>query len=213
MKDGHALVIVDPLRDFCPGGALAAPEGDGIIPNINRLAREGGYDLVVLVNEQHPEGHISFASRHGREPFERATLDDGREQMLWPDHCVEGTEGCQPHPDLDTRPVDEVVVKARRAEVENYSGFEDEDGHGTGLDPLLRENGIRTMDVTGIAAEYCVHETVLDARDARRSYRTRVIEDAVAGIEANEGDTEKALRSMEDAGAERIRSQDVLGNS
>jgi nicotinamidase/pyrazinamidase len=206
----RALLIVDPLRDFCPGGSLAAPEGAAIMPRINELERSGRYDLVVLINEVHPPGHISFASRHGEEEFQEITLENGQKQMMWPDHCVEGTRGCKPHPDLDLEPVDETIYKGCRREVEDYSGFEDQDGEPTGLDDILRQHGIEGLDVVGIATDYCVKATVLHARREDRRYPTRVIQDACAGIEANAGDVEGAKQAMQEAGAEIVDAQRVL---
>ena len=206
----RALLIVDPLRDFCPGGSLPAPEGDAIMPRINELSNSGLYHRVILINEVHPPGHISFASRHGEEPFKEIVLDNGRKQMMWPDHCVEGTDGCKPHPDLDLDAVDATIKKGRRREAEDYSAFEDEDGERTGLDKLLQDNGIEALDVAGIATDYCVKASVLHARDAGRHYPTRVVLDACAAIDAQAGDAERAIDEMEAAGAGMTRTKAVL---
>ena len=200
----NALVIVDPLADFCPGGSLPAPGGDQIMPRINELMRTGGYPMVVLVQEEHPPDHISFASRHGLEPFREITLDDGRRQMLWPDHCIRGTAGAQPHRALARDRVTHVVKKGGRSETESYSGFEDEDGRETGLTDLLNAYNVRHIDVCGIATDYCVRATVLDARAPRRDLDTRVLLDACAGIDASDGDVDRAINEMRRAGAEII---------
>jgi nicotinamidase/pyrazinamidase len=208
----RALLIIDVLNDFCPGGSLAAPGGDAIVPRINRLMREGGYEAVILVREMHPPGHISFASRHGREPFQVLTLPDGRKQMLWPDHCVEGSTGCEPHRDLDLGQVSEEIRKGRKVDVENYSGFEDEDSEDTGLTEALRRRGLTAVDVVGIATDYCVYETVKDALEAPRRLDVRVVRDACAGIDANEGDADRALADMKERGARIVTTGEVLGD-
>ncbi|MGJ3242438.1 MAG: nicotinamidase [Opitutales bacterium] len=207
MPSKTALLIVDPLKDFCPGGSLATEQGAAIMPRINELARSGTYDAVVLIREMHPEGHISFASRHGKEPFQEIVLPGGRHQMLWPDHCVETGQGHEPHPDLDLSLIDKEVRKGRKPDVENYSGFADDDGEETGLHAYLREQGIGAVDVVGIAIDYCVKETACDAASERYGYRTRVLLDACAGVGATPEAIPDAKRQMAEAGAEVLAAR------
>jgi len=200
----RALIIIDPLNDFCPEGALAAPGGDQVMPMINDLMESGKYEPVVLVREEHPSNHISFASQHDEEPFTKKDLGDDEPQMLWPDHCVEGTEGAKVHPDLQLNLVNEVVIKGRRKDVENYSGFEDNDGVDTGLTQVLKGHGVAGIDVVGLATDYCVKETAIDGASEPRKFATRVLLQACRGIDANEGDVDAAIQQMEEAGVEII---------
>lgn len=202
----RALIIIDPLNDFCPGGALEAPEGDQIMPEVNKLMKSGDYEPVILVREEHPPNHISFASRHDEEPFTKKDLGNEEPQMLWPDHCVEGTEGAKVHPGLNLDLVEEVVVKGKRKDVENYSGFEDNDGVDTGLTEILKDHGVAAIDVVGLATDYCVKETAIDGASEPRKFATRVLLRGCRGIDANEGDVDQAIQEMKDAGVEVVEA-------
>lgn len=211
MTDSNrVLLIIDPLKDFCPGGALPAPGGDAIMPIINRLMHSGPYDAIVLVNETHPPDHISFASRHGEKPFTEKKLEEGWTQMLWPDHCVEGTGGAEPHEALDRDPVTHVFRKGQEKDVESYSAFRNVHGKETGLKDLLREAGVEAIDVVGIATDYCVKESVLDACDPQMGFTVRVVIDACAGIGASPEDVPNAVQQMQNAGAAIIESKDLV---
>jgi nicotinamidase/pyrazinamidase len=174
---GRALVIVDFQNDFTPGGALAVPAGDEIAPKLNALAASGDYDLVVATRDWHPPDHGSFAEQGGP----------------WPVHCVAGTPGAQLHPALDASRVDVVVDKGQDPGTEGYSGFE-----GTGLADLLRSRGITQVTVVGLATDYCVKNTALDA--LREGFAVTVDTNAVRGVEVEPGDSERALAQVRAAG-------------
>ena len=172
----RALVIVDFQNDFTPGGALAVPDGDAIAERINALAASGDYDLVVATRDWHPPNHGSFAPNGP-----------------WPVHCVADTEGAQLHPALDQSKVDVIVDKGQTPDTDGYSGFE-----GTELESLLRERGITQVTVVGLATDYCVKNTALDA--LRAGFQVTVDSTAVRGVEVQEGDSERALAEVRAAG-------------
>src|SRR3954468_17550223 len=175
----EALVIVDVQNDFTPGGALPVPEGDEIAPRLRELAGTGRFDLVVATRDWHPPDHGSF-SRHG-----------GR----WPDHCVAETPGAELHPALDGLPIDVIVDKGQDPATEGYSGFD-----GTDLAGLLRERGIDRVTVAGLATDYCVRATALDA--LRERFAVTLHTPASLGIEAEPGDVDRALNEVRAAGGD-----------
>ena len=176
---GRALIIVDYQNDFTPPhGALAVPEGDRIAGRINELAASGEYDLVVATRDWHPPDHGSFEAQGGP----------------WPVHCVRDTEGAQLHPDLDVSAIDEVVDKGADPATEGYSGFD-----GTALAGVLREHGIDHVTVVGLATDYCVKHTALEA--LREGFPVTVDTTAVRGVEVEPGDSERALAELRAAGA------------
>jgi nicotinamidase/pyrazinamidase len=175
----QALVIVDFQNDFTPGGALAVPDGDAVAERLNALAASGDYDLVVATRDWHPADHGSFAARGG----------------IWPDHCVAGTPGAELHPALDTARVDVIVDKGQDPATEGYSGFD-----GTNLAALLRERGIDRVTVAGLATDYCVRATALDA--LREGFAVTLDTAASRGIDALPGDVERALDEVRAAGGE-----------
>ncbi len=193
---GSALIVIDVQNDFCPGGALAVPRGDAIIPAVNRLIATA--DLVVLTQDWHPQGHGSFASSHaGRQPFETITVAYGP-QTLWPDHCVQGTAGAAFHPSLDATPAALVVRKGMRAAVDSYSAFFENDRRtATGLDGWLRSRGVDRVLLCGLAYDFCVAYSALDA--AGLGFATAVVEDACAAIDL-EGSRATQQKAMRDAG-------------
>lgn len=160
-----ALIVVDVQNDFCPGGSLAVPDGGAVVPRTNEMIKHG-YDTVVYSFDWHPVGHCSFASTHGKEPF--STTDDGT--ILWPDHCIADTYGAQLHPGLAPRPDDIRIFKATCVDKDEFSAF-----GGTDLAEQLQSRGITSVDVVGLAYDYCVKETALDA--AKCGFRTRVLSD------------------------------------
>jgi nicotinamidase/pyrazinamidase len=202
---GDALVVIDVQNDFCPGGALAVAEGDRVVPVINRLA--GGFHDVLLTQDWHPPGHVSFASSHpGRKPYETITLPYGP-QVLWPDHCIPGTRGAEFHPDLDTRAAALIVRKGHDPAVDSYSAlYENDHRTSTGLSGYLRARGLTRLFLTGLAADFCVLYSALDAR--REGFDVHVIEDAVRGIDL-EGSLARAWQSMDAAGVRRLRADDL----
>lgn len=201
------LVIVDIQNDFCPGGALAVPEGDRVVPLINRLAPR--FDLVVATQDWHPAEHGSFAANHpGRKPGDVIDLD-GLEQILWPAHCVQGTWGADFHPGLGRGRVARVFQKGTDPRIDSYSGFYD-NGHrkATGLGDWLRGRGVTEVYVCGLATDYCVKATALDA--AEMGFKTHLIEDACRGVELRPGDVGSAIAQMQAAGVIVVRSGEVL---
>jgi nicotinamidase/pyrazinamidase len=196
--DREVLIVVDAQRDFCPGGALAVPGGDAIMPLINRLARRFAH--VILTQDWHPPGHASFASAHpGQRPFETIELAYGP-QTLWPDHCVQGTDGAALHPAIEIPHAELVVRKGYHAGIDSYSAFRENDRKTpTGLAGYLRERGIERVTLCGLATDYCVMFSALDARDA--GFATAVELAASRGIDLD-GSLARALAAMLDAGVE-----------
>ncbi len=174
---GRALIIVDFQNDFTPGGALGVDGGDEIAPRLNMHAHSGDYDLVVATRDWHPSDHSSFAERGGP----------------WPVHCVRDTPGAQLHPALDAQSIDVIVDAGVDQALEGYSGFEDTD-----LEELLRSHGINEVTVVGLATDYCVKHTALDA--VRAGFRVRVDPEGVRGVNVNPGDSDRALEELRDAG-------------
>lgn len=190
------LILVDMQNDFCPGGALGVPEGDAIVPLVNRLAEQ--FDHIILTQDWHPAGHHSFASSHpGRQPFETITVAYGQ-QVLWPDHCIQGSEGAAFHPALDVPRAELVLRKGFRREIDSYSIFRENDRQTrTGLDAYLRERGLRRLFLAGLALDFCVAWSALDGRAA--GYEVVVLEDACRAIDLD-GSLERARGDMIAAG-------------
>jgi nicotinamidase/pyrazinamidase len=196
VTDRDLLLVIDVQNDFCPGGALAVPEGDAIVPTINRLARD--FPHVVLTQDWHPPGHASFASAHpGRQPFEAIELPYGA-QILWPDHCVQGTRGAAFHPDLDIPHAELVLRKGYHPAIDSYSAFQENDRKtATGLAAYLRERGFERVTLCGLATDFCVLYSVLDA--AAAGFAVTVVLDACRGID-RDGSIGRALDEMRAAG-------------
>jgi nicotinamidase/pyrazinamidase len=176
------LLVIDVQNDFCPGGRLAVPRGDEVVPLVNRLARQ--FDHVVLTQDWHPSGHSSFASSHpAKQPFETVTLAHGP-QILWPDHCVQGTEGAQLRADLEIPHAAMVIRKGFRTGIDSYSAFYENDRKTpTGLSGYLRERGLTRVFLVGLAFDFCVRYSAEDAR--REGFAAVVIEDACRGIDVD----------------------------
>ncbi len=193
----NALILVDIQVDFLPGGLLAVPDGDKVIPVANEQMKE--FELVTATQDWHPANHGSFASQHeGKEVGELIDLE-GLEQVLWPDHCVQGTKGAEFGPGLDTSGIDEVVRKGTDPSIDSYSGFYD-NGHrkATGLSASLKEKGVTDAYIMGLATDYCVKFTALDA--VQEGFRTHLILEGCRGIDMNPGDCDKAVEEMKQAG-------------
>jgi nicotinamidase/pyrazinamidase len=206
--DAHSvLIVVDVQNCFMPGGSLAVKQGDEVVPIINKLAQS--FQNVVITQDWHHPQHISFASQHlGKEPFEQIKLPYGR-QVLWPDHCVQGTEGASLHKDLSIPNAQLVIRKGFRQNVDSYSAFVEADRKtSTGLAAYLKARGIRTCYLAGLATDFCVAWTALDARKA--GFNATVIEDASRGIDLN-GSLAKAWAEMKAAGVKRAQSADIVG--
>ena len=202
---GDVLLVIDVQNDFCPGGALAVPEGDAVVPVINRIAPAFGQ--VVLAQDWHPPGHLSFASsHHGRQPFETIEVAYGS-QTLWPDHCVQGTPGADFHADLETARAGMIIRKGFRAEIDSYSAFfENDHKTATGLSGYLRDRGLGRAFICGLAADYCVAFSAVDA--AKQDLEVVVIEDACRGIDL-EGSMATAKDAMTQAGVRFIDSSAI----
>jgi nicotinamidase/pyrazinamidase len=207
MKPGErdVLLVVDVQNDFIPGGALAVKDGDQVIAVINRLAP--AFARVVLTQDWHTPGHVSFASSHpGKKPFETIELPYGT-QVLWPDHCVQGTPGAALHKDLNIAHAELIIRKGYRKQIDSYSAFLEADGKThTGLAGYLKERGLRNVYLVGLATDFCVGWSAVDARKA--GFGATVIEDACRGIDAN-GSLAKAWESMKKAGVKRAKSSDI----
>ncbi len=200
-----ALIVVDVQNCFLPGGSLAVKEGDQVIPVINRIAK--GFENVVMTQDWHTAHHISFASSHeGKKPFEMIKLPYG-DQVLWPDHCVQGTESAALAKELDIPKAELIIRKGFHNDVDSYSAFLEADKETrTGLAGYLKERRIDTVFVTGLATDFCVAWTAIDARHA--GLTTYVVEDACRGIDVG-GSLAKAWADMRTAGVERIQSSDL----
>lgn len=193
-----ALLLIDIQNDFMPGGALAVPGGDEIIPIVNELM--SGFDWIVATQDWHPADHGSFAANHpGRAVFEQIDLD-GLPQTLWPVHCVQNTGGAIFAPGLDTRKIERVFTKGMNPRIDSYSGFFD-NGHraSTGMGEWLKAHGIKNLSVAGVATDYCVKFTVLDA--LAEGFAVEVMEQACRGVNLHKGDVASALEMMQQSGA------------
>jgi len=199
------LLVIDVQNCFTPGGSLAVKDGDQIVPLINRISR--GFEHVVLTQDWHTPSHVSFASSHpGKKPFETTTLPYGT-QVLWPDHCVQGTEGAELNKDLKIPHAELIIRKGYRKPMDSYSAFYEADGKTpTGLAGYLRERGLKQVLCCGLATDFCVAWSALDARKA--GFDAAVIEDACRGIDVN-GSLAKAWQDMQGAGVKRLQSSDL----
>jgi nicotinamidase/pyrazinamidase len=183
-----ALILVDIQNDFCPGGSLAVREGDHVVPVVNALQKH--FDLIIATKDWHPVGHSSF-------------------ETLWPPHCVQDTQGAEFVPALDTTRIARTFLKGTDMEVDSYSGFFDnEHRRATGLGDYLKAQGVTDVVITGLATDYCVKFTALDA--LQLGFRTTVVRDACRGVEVNPGDTERALAEMAGSGARIVESHELL---
>ena len=208
----RVLILVDIQNDFVPGGALGVREGNLVVPVANRVqqAFAGAGDVIVATQDWHPPDHGSFAVSHpGKEVGDVIELN-GLRQILWPVHCVQNTRGAAFAPGLDVSRVRRVFQKGTDRTIDSYSGFFD-NGHrkDTGLGDYLKQQGVRDVYVCGLATDYCVKFTVLDA--IQLGFRTHVIEDACRGVNVNPGDADAAVEEMRRAGAKVMQSGDLVG--
>lgn len=202
----NALILVDIQNDFVPGGALAVPEGDSIVPICNRIS--GAFNLVVATQDWHPASHGSFAAAHpGRKIGEVIELH-GLPQILWPVHCVQNTPGAAFVAGLDMSRVERVFQKGTDPAIDSYSGFFD-NGHrkATGLGEYLKQRGVTDVYVAGLATDYCVKFTALDAQSL--GFRTSLIQDASRGVNVRPGDVDAAVEEMRRAGVRIVHSSQV----
>ena len=194
----RALIVIDVQNDFCPGGALAVAEGDRIVPGINALMAD--YDAVILTQDWHPAGHSSFASSHpGASPFDVTQMAYGP-QVLWPDHCIQGSLGAQFHPDLTTDRADLVIRKGFDPAIDSYSAFfENDHSTPTGLEGYLRTRGIDDLTMVGLATDFCVNFSAVDA--TRLGFRVTVRTEFCRGIDLD-GSLQAAMEGMAQAGVD-----------
>ena len=203
--EASALLVTDVQNCFLPGGSLAVKDGEQVVPVINRIAK--GFSNVVMTQDWHTPGHVSFASAHpGKKPFETVDLAYGK-QVLWPDHCVQGTDGAALSGDLSIPQAELIIRKGFHQDVDSYSAFTEADGKTTtGLAAYLQARQVKRLFVAGLATDFCVAWTALDARKA--GFETYVIEDACRGIDTH-GSLAKAWADMAQAGVKRIQSGDI----
>lgn len=202
-----ALIIVDIQNDFLPGGALAVEKGDEIIPVVNELQDSGYFDLIIATQDWHPIDHGSFASSHsGKNPFEKTTLS-GLEQILWPDHCVQGMEGAEFSKLLDVKNIEAIFRKGMDKNIDSYSGFFDNGKlKDTGLAAYLKGRNVNEVFVVGLAGDFCVFFTSMDAINT--GFKTTLIEDATRSI--NDDDFKEKIKLLLEKGGNVIKSSSIL---
>lgn len=205
IKATDCLIVVDVQNDFCPGGALEVPRGDEVVPMINSL--QGKFAHQVMTQDWHPADHLSFASNHpGKSPFETTELSYG-EQVLWPDHCVQGNHGAAFHDELEYNDAEMIIRKGFRKDIDSYSAFYENDRKtSTGLTGYLNSRGFQRVFLTGLATDFCVGYSAIDA--AREGFQVYVIEDACRAIDLD-GSLERSKQDMHDAGVHLINSTDL----
>jgi nicotinamidase/pyrazinamidase len=205
LRATDALLVIDMQLDFLPGGALAVADGDAILPGINALAAQ--FDHVILTQDWHPRGHISFASTHGLQPFTDTVQAAYGTQTLWPDHCIQGTPGAALHPALDIPHAELILRKGFRRSIDSYSAFTENDGDTpTGLAGYLRERGLTRLFFTGLAYDFCVGFSALAA--ARLGFESLVVEDLSRAV-GLPGTVETTNTGFGAAGVQRILTSDV----
>ena len=206
-EPARALLLVDIQRDFLPGGALAVPHGDAILPIVNAI--QPAFDLIVASRDWHPADHGSFASQHPGTRVGDVVELDGLSQTVWPDHCIQGTEGAKFADGLDRTRWDHVVTKGTTTTLDSYSAFFD-NGHrqSTGLGDYLGRRGVERVYVAGLATNVCVKFTVLDA--CNLGFATFLITDACRGVDISPGDVDASLQEMQSAGVQFVTSENIL---
>jgi len=202
LKPTDALLVIDMQIDFLPGGSLAVTDGDAILPGINALAAR--FEHVILTQDWHPRGHISFASTHGLAPFTDTIEAPYGTQALWPDHCIQGSRGAELHPGLDIQHTELILRKGFRTGIDSYSAFTENDGvTPTGLTGYLRERGLTRLFLTGVAYDFCVGFSALAA--AHLGFEAIVVQDLSRAV-ALSGTVEKTNAAFAAAGVQRITS-------
>lgn len=201
-----ALLIVDIQNDFCPGGALAVPDGDTIVPMVNKLVNV--FDTIIQTQDWHPAGHSSFASTHDdKDPYDTVEMDYGT-QVLWPDHCVQGSMGAEFHPELNTLKTQVIIRKGFRKAIDSYSTFfENDQQTTTGLTGYLNQRGITDLYTVGLATDFCVKWSILDGID--EGFNMHIVKDAVKGIDLD-GSLDAAWDEMKEKGVNIVKSDDLL---
>jgi len=200
-----ALLIIDVQNDFCPGGNLAVPEGDAVVPVINTLIDQ--FDIIIQTQDWHPANHSSFASNHtDKNPYDIMEMEYGT-QVLWPDHCIQNSLGAAFHPELNTEKTQVIIRKGFRTDIDSYSTFFENDKiTATGLSGYLRERGVEELYATGLATDFCVKWSILDG--LQEGFKMFLVQDAVRGIDLN-GSLQSALDEMKEKGAVFITSDQI----
>jgi nicotinamidase/pyrazinamidase len=206
-EGGAALLVIDVQNDFCPGGSLAVPKADAIVPVVNRLMPL--FPIVVATQDWHPRDHVSFASNHpGAKPFD-VVERDGFSQTLWPDHCIQGTTGAALHAALEVVSVDLILRKGRDRELDSYSAFFENDRRTpTGLAGYLRELRVHRVYLSGLATDVCVYHSARDA--VKLGLSVALVEDAARGIDVPAGSLSRRLIEMREAGVEIVHAADLI---
>ena len=204
--EDSVLIVVDVQNCFVEGGTLPVAKGSEVVPVINRISK--AFDNIVVTQDWHTQGHASFASAYaGKKPFETTKLSYGT-QVLWPDHCVQGTKDAELHKDLTLPSAQLIIRKGYHPKVDSYSAFMEADGKtATGLSGYLKQRGIKSVFVTGLATDFCVAWTAMDASAA--GFEVSVVEDACRGIDLNGSSLVAAWKSMAEKGVKRIQSGDI----
>lgn len=198
--NNSSLLIIDVQNDFCPNGMLAVNEGDKVIAIINKLMEQ--FKSIVSTQDWHPVNHISFASRHNKNIGDKIFIN-GYNQVLWPDHCVQGTQGAQLHPQLNLNPINMILRKGNNLDLDSYSAFfENDKKSSTGLEGYLRKLNIVNVYIAGLATDYCVYYSAVDANDL--GFRTFVILDATKGVDIPKNSIQKAISDMKKKGIKII---------
>lgn len=207
MAKKKALIIVDLQNDFCKGGNLEVPNGHEIVPLANQL--QAYFDIVIATKDWHPQEHMSFASNHADGQVGDIMEINSMSQILWPDHCIQGTKGAELHPELNTQYIDKIFYKGIDKKIDSYSAFFD-NAHqrSTGLGEYLHQHQIKDIFIIGLATDYCVKYSSLDALHV--GLNVCVIEDACRGVNLNPDDVKKALKEMHGAGVKLIHSREIL---
>ncbi len=202
----NALIIIDVQNDFCPGGNLAVKEGDKIVPVINNIIKK--FYKVIATQDWHPDNHLSFAENHpGKNVYDVIDLN-GIKQVLWPSHCVAGTTGAEFHPELDKNSFHLILRKGTNPKIDSYSAFMENDKQTiTGLEGYLKNLGIKQVFLCGLATDYCVFYSAIDAISL--GFETYVIIDACKGVDFPEGNIEKSLKTMQESGIKIIKSAEL----
>lgn len=205
--DRSAFIAIDVQNDFCPGGALAVKDGADIIPLVNKLAAFFKYSIAT--QDWHPQAHVSFASSHPGASAYSSIIINRQENVVWPDHCVQGSRGADFHPSLRMEPYRLIIRKGTNLALDSYSAFFENDGKtATGLDGYLKGLGINTVVLAGLAFDYCVFFSARDA--ARLGYKTLVVEDASKPVGSPPGSVEEAVKDMQSRAVAIIKSGDIL---
>jgi len=206
VETNKALLIVDVQNDFCSGGKLTVPNGEKIIPTINKLSKK--FENVIATQDWHPEDHMSFAMNHpGKKEFDVIDYKSTK-QVLWPAHCVSGTPGAEFHPDLNTENINLILRKGNNPEIDSYSAFRENDKETlTGLEGYLKILGIKETYICGLALDYCVSYSAMDSKEL--GFETFVVIDGTKGIDSPIGNIDKSLKAMKKAGIKIVESKDL----